>query len=245
MDKINEKYVKYYPYLEDIRIKAYRGVVLFTVVFFVGFFQTSNILKFMINHFHIRDVVIATTSPFQFTDLATNIGFFMAIIVCIPYTIYSMYSFVAPALTKRERRFLYMSVPLCLCLFLIGFSYGFFILFFTLQMLADINSAAGIKNIWNISDFMIQIFMTASLLGLFFEFPIIMTFLMKMKLLTVKFLKNKRRLAYVSIFCLTSLLPPTDGISLIVISLPLIMLYELTILFNNNKNNNKKYVRTW
>jgi sec-independent protein translocase protein TatC len=57
-------------------------------------------------------------------------------------------------------------------------------------------------------------------------------------MLKVKTLKNKRRIAYFLIFALTALLPPTDGISLIAIALPLIMLYEVTILFNNNNNKN-------
>jgi sec-independent protein translocase protein TatC len=84
-----------------------------------------------------------------------------------------------------------------------------------------------------------QIFITSSFLGLFFEFPIVVTFLIKINILKVKMLKDKRRIAYFSIFALTALLPPTDGISLIAIALPLILLYEVTILFNNN---NKKII---
>lgn len=238
MEKINGKYEKFYPYLEDLKQRLYKGVVLFAVIFFVGFFQTATILRYVILNFNIKDVVIATTSPFQFTSLATDVGFFLATMVCIPYTIYSMYAFMTPALTKKEKRFLYLSIPICIFLFLVGFAYGFFILYNTLQLLASINVGIGIQNIWNVSDFVMQIFMTASFLGLFFEFPIIMTLLIKGNVLKVKTLKNKRRIAYFLIFALTALLPPTDGISLIAIALPLILLYEVTILFNNNNNKN-------
>lgn len=234
MDNFNEKYEKYYPYLEDLRKRIYTGFILFAIFFVLGFFQTSNILKFIISNFDIKNVVIATTSPFQFTDLATNIGFFSAVIVTIPYFIYSLYAFIFPALKKKERKWFYSSIPFCLMLFVFGFVYALFILLYTLQILADINSNAGIQNIWNVSDFMIQVFMTASFLGLFFEFPIIITFMLKTKILTLKTVKDKRRLAYFLIFCIVALLPPTDGISLIVISLPLILLYEVTILVNNN-----------
>ena len=229
---MNEKYEKFYPYLEDLRKRLYRGVVLFAAMFFIGFFQTATLLRFIISNFNIKDVVIATTSPFQFTDLATDVGFFLAIVVCIPYFIYNTYAFITPALTKKEKKFLYMSVPACVLLFAVGFMYGFLILYNTLQLLANINVGIGIQNIWNVSDFMMQIFMTASFLGLFFEFPIVMTLLLKMRIIKVKMLKEKRRLAYFLIFALTALLPPTDGISLIAISLPLILLYEVTILFN-------------
>ncbi len=234
MDNFNDKYEKYYPYLEDLRKRIYTGFILFAIFFVLGFFQTSNILRFIISNFDIKNVVIATTSPFQFTDLATNIGFFSAVIVTIPYFIYSLYAFIFPALKKKERKWFYSSIPFCLMLFVFGFVYALFILLYTLQILADINSNAGIQNIWNVSDFMIQVFMTASFLGLFFEFPIIITFMLKTKILTLKTVKDKRRLAYFLIFCIVALLPPTDGISLIVISLPLILLYEVTILVNNN-----------
>jgi sec-independent protein translocase protein TatC len=238
MEKVNEKYVAYYPFLEDLRRRLYKGVVLFAVTFFIGFFQTAVILKYIISNFDIKDVIIAATSPFQFTSLATDVGFFLAIIVSIPYFMYNVYAFIAPAITKKERSFIYLSIPICLLLFIIGFSYGFFILYYTLQLLANINTGIGIQNIWNVSDFVMQIFMTASFLGLFFEFPIIITLLIKSNMLKVKTLKNKRRIAYFLIFALTALLPPTDGISLIAIALPLIMLYEVTILFNNNNNKN-------
>jgi sec-independent protein translocase protein TatC len=76
--------------------------------------------------------------------------------------------------------------------------------------------------------------MTASFLGLFFEFPIIITVLIKLDIITIQDLKDKRKLAYFFICALTALLPPTDGISLIAIALPLILLYEVTILFNKN-----------
>ena len=237
MEKVHGKYEKFYPYLEDLKQRLYRGVVLFAVMFFVGFFQTAGFLRFIISNFNIKDVVIATTSPFQFTSLATDVGFFLATVVCIPYTIYNMYAFMTPALTKKEKKFLYLSIPVCVFLFAVGFAYGFFILYNTLQLLANINVGIGIQNIWNVSDFVMQIFMTASFLGLFFEFPIAVTLLLKMKIIKVKMLKEKRRLAYFLIFALTALLPPTDGISLIAIALPLILLYEVTILFNKN---NKK-----
>ncbi len=239
MEKVHGKYEKFYPYLEDLKQRLYKGVVLFSIMFFVGFFQTSIILRYIISNLNIKDVVIAATSPFQFTSLATDVGFFLAIIVSIPYFMYNVYAFIAPAITKKERNFIYLSIPVCLLLFTFGFLYGFFILYYTLQLLANINTGIGIQNIWDVSNFIMQIFMTASFLGLFFEFPIIMTLMIKTNMLNVKTLKNKRRIAYFLIFALTALLPPTDGISLIAISLPLILLYEVTILFNNNNKNNK------
>lgn len=226
---------KYLPYLEDLRLRLYRGVILFLVFFVVGFFYTGTILKKILNLVQLDDVTIATSSPFQYVEIAMNFGFFTAIMFCVPYIIYSFYIFSVPALTKKERGKLLKSVPLSIGLFVIGFSYGFFVLYYSLGMLAAINTNLGIANFWNIAQFLSQIFITSALLGLIFEFPLFLTMLIKMGFFTNQILKDYRRVAYLLIFALAALLPPTDGLSLIALTLPLLLLYEATILLNNKK----------
>lgn len=75
--------------------------------------------------------------------------------------------------------------------------------------------------------------MTSALLGLIFEFPIVLTFFVKIGIITPNFLKSKRRHSYFIMFVVTSLLPPTDGLSLIVMVIPLIIIFEITIMINS------------
>lgn len=224
------------PFLEDLRRRLYIGVILFVVVFIGGFLSAGIILKKVLSLLHFDQVVIATTSPFQFIELAMDVGFFLAIMVSAPYIIYSFYAFIVPALTRSEKIKLLKSIPLSIILFIIGFSYGFFILYYSLGLLALINVGLGIANIWNISQFLSQVFTTAALLGVVFEFPLLLTLLIKLGIITPQALKSKRRIAYFAIFFLTALLPPTDAISLITMTLPLVLLYEMTILLNNKNN---------
>jgi sec-independent protein translocase protein TatC len=221
--------------LEDLRHRLYRGVILFAVVFVGGFLSAGIILKKVLSLIQIDRVTIATSSPFQFANLAMDIGFFLAIMVAAPYVIYSFYAFIVPALTRSEKIKLLKSVPISIGLFIVGFFYGFFILYHALGLLASINVNLGIANIWDVSQFLTQMFITAALLGFVFEFPLLLTLSVKMGILDPQSLKNKRRVAYFVIFCLTSLLPPTDGLSLIAMSLPLVLLYEVTILLNNKR----------
>ncbi len=219
--------------MEDLRNRLYYGVILFAVFFFGGFFFAGPILEKILGLLHLGQVTIIVSSPFQFIDLAMDVGFFLAIMVSIPYIIYSFYVFLVPALTKKERITLFKSVPVSIGLFVGGFFYGFFILSYALEALAAINISLGIANFWNISQFLSEIFITSALLGLVFEFPLLLDLLIKLGIITPQTLKNKRRIAYFLIICLVSLLPPTDGVSLIAMSLPLWLLYEGTILFNN------------
>lgn len=241
MEQFNKK-EKFLPFLEDLRQRLYRGVVLFVIFFVIGFFSTGVILKEVLGLVKIDQVIISTSSPFQFANIAMDVGFFLAIIISAPYIIYSFYAFIVPALTQKEKVKLLKSIPVSIGLFLIGFFYGFFILYYALDLLASINVSMGIANIWDISQFLSQMFITAALLGFVFEFPLLLTLFIKIGIIENQMLKNKRRVAYFVIICLTSLLPPTDGISLIAMSLPLVLLYEVTILLNNKKDH--AWIRT-
>jgi len=241
LEEFKKNIGKFLPFLEDLRRRLYRTAVLFVIFFLGGFFSARTILKKILSIVDLDQVTIATSSPFQFIDVAMDLGFFLAIMVCVPYIIYSFYTFFLPALTKNERANLLKSVPLSIGLFVIGFSYGFFILYYALGLLASINIGLGIANFWNISQFLSQMFITSALLGLVFEFPLLLTLLIKLGIITSETLKKYRRIAYFLMLSLTSLLPPTDGLSLIAMALPLVLLYEVTVLLNTNS---KKYVWT-
>lgn len=204
-------------------------------VFVGGFLGAGIILKTILGVFKLENVVIATTSPFQYVTVAMDVGFFLAIMASVPYIIYSFYVFTIPALTKSEKRGLLKSTPISFLLFIVGFTYGFFILYYSLGMLAAINVSLGIANIWNVSQFLSQIFITAALLGLVFEFPLLLTLLIKLGVMSPQTLRNKRRVAYFCIFCITAMLPPTDVLSLFAMVVPLVLLYEVTVLLNNRK----------
>ena len=227
--------------MEDLRRRLDRGAILFGIFFFVGFSFAGVILKKILEFVHLDQVTIAASSPFQFINVAMNFGFFVAIIVCIPYIIYSFYVFIIPALTKTEQINLLKSIPLSIGLFIFGFVYGFLILNYALELLASINTNLGVANFWNIGQFLSQIFITSALLGLVFELPLLLSLLIKLGIITPQTLKNNRRIAYFLTICLTALLPPTDVLSLVAMALPLVLLYEVTILLNKN---NKYYVWT-
>lgn len=233
MERIKSFIVKFTPYLEDIRERLYVISIVFASFFVIGFLSTSRILKYVLSFFDIENVIIATTSPFQFADLSIDIGLFLAFCVSSPVLVYNLFRFLRPALTRTERLTFILLIPLATFLFFCGFSYGFFIMYYALIVLAKINVVIGIQNIWDIGMFLSQIIFTSTLLGVLFQFPIVLTVIIRSRFLSVGFLKEKRRVAVVLAVMCTALLPPTDGLSLIAMALPLILLYEATILVNS------------
>ena len=222
-------------YAKDLYKRLYRCALMFTVCFILGFFLSGVFIRFFLKILDLQNVTVIVTAPFQIASLAVDFGMFLAIIITLPYLFYNLFAFIFPALTTREKRLLLLSIPGSVLLFCIGFIYGAGIFYFGMNAIADINIHLGIQNMWDISLFLSEIVMTSSLLGLLFEFPLFLIFLIQMGILNRQVLIEKRKLAIFTIFFLVSLLPPTDGLSLIVMSVPLVALYEITILFNNKK----------
>ena len=193
------------------------------------------ILKKITDLIDFNEVVLVVSSPFQFVQVSMDLGFFLAVLVTAPYVVYSLYSFILPALTKSEKKIFFKLAPVSLCLFICGFFYGFFVLYYALGMLASLNTSLGIANFWNISQFLAEMLVTSVLLGLFFEFPIVLTLLIKFGVITSTTLKENMRIAYGSLLVIAVVLPPTDPLSLLALVLPLWLLYEVTIVLNTKK----------
>lgn len=236
MDEFKRKLSDYGYYLADIQKRFYGLALVFIIFFVVGFFCSSRILKFIIGIFDLEQATIITTSPFQFLDLAMSIGLYTGLIICLPLFIYHLYAFLKDGLSPKERKIFLIILPISLILFLIGFAYSFFVLYSILDSIAAINATLGVQNLWDINKFLSQIIATSSLLGLVFQFPIVLSFLIKIGLIDLNFLKSKRRHAILVMFIGTSLLPPTDGVSLVVMVLPLILIYEINLLVNTILN---------
>lgn len=236
MEDFGNWVAKYSIYLEELRRKLIFLVKIFAISFGLGFFLTSPLVKLIIKYVDLENIKIITTSPFQFINLSMSVGFFFACTITLPILLFKIYSFFKNGLLKSERKYLLFSLPFGLFLFLIGFSYGIFMIYYGVNMIAKLNTDLGIANYWDISTFISQILITSSLLGVLFIFPIIIKFMIKSNFITVDFLKSKRKHAIVVIFIIVSLLPPTDGLSLVLMAVPLLLMFELTILFNRKNS---------
>ena len=230
--ELQQKFTEYSPYFVDIFGRLYKITIIFCIGFIVGFISAAPILTSVTHFFNFKDVVLVASSPFQIVNLAMDTGFFCAGLIAIPYGLYHFYSFIMGGLKNKEKKIAFTLLPLIVLLFCFGFAYSFSILYLAMQTLANLNVNLGITNMWNISIFLAQLISTSAWLGLIFEFPVVITFCVKLNMLNLTFLREKRRHAIFGMFVLTSLLPPTDGISLLLMVLPLIVMYEATIIYN-------------
>jgi sec-independent protein translocase protein TatC len=161
-----------------------------------------------------------------------KVAFFTGIALAMPILVYQLFRFLAPGLTRAERRWILISLPAVTGFFVAGLLFCYFIVLpSALDFLLNFGSDK-IKNTPTISEFLS--FVTTFLLavGLAFETPVIIFLLSKLGIATPKRLSKFRRWAIVLAFVIAAIITPTpDPVNQTIVAVPIIILYELGILF--------------
>jgi len=229
---IYSKEGKFYPYLLEIRKRLLFVGSIFVVATIVGFFLYQNLVTFFLGFFSLKGVNIVFTTPFQFVTLALNCGLIVGVVATVPVLIFQLLSFLKPALQKREYRIIVNILPLALVLVAAGFIYGVFIMKFMVQIFYQASVSLRIGNVLDIEKFLSNVLLTGLLMGVAFLFPIVMTILMLLKIIKHSFFDNNRLYAYLIFIVFVILLPPPDLLSDLVLFIPLVILFELTLVLN-------------
>src|SRR3989339_8038 len=223
---------KYTPYLQELQSKLFAVFCVFLGGGVIGFIYYQKILSFIMHLFRMENINLVLTSPYQFIDLAVNTGLLIGIILALPLLGFFLLTFVKPALAPREYRLILRLYPLAILLFVIGFFFGGWIIQLIINLYAQTTLEFSVNNLWDVSHFFSQILATGISLALIFELPIILTALLKLKLLKLQALKKSRKFIYAAILIFVAFLPPNDIISLALLSIPPLLLFEITLLLN-------------
>ncbi len=152
------------------------------------------------------------------------------IVLAMPYITYHAIMFVSPALTRQEKRYVYIILPWVALMFLGGIVFGYFILIppatkFLITFGSDI-ATPQIK----IGNYISIITRLLLAVGLVFEMPVVTTFMARIGILKPRWLSDKRRMAIIFAFILAAIITPTfDPINQTLVAAPLIVLYEMSI----------------
>jgi len=171
-----------------------------------------------------------------YIEMTEMIGTYMkvcligGIILAMPYIIYHFIMFVSPALTRRERRYVYLVLPWIALMFMGGVAFGYFVLLppatkFLITFGSDIASPE-IK----IGNYISLVSRLLLAIGLVFELPAVTTFLSKLGIISPQWLSSKRKTAIIFAFILAAIITPTfDPINQSLVAIPLVVLYEMSI----------------
>jgi len=165
----------------------------------------------------------------QFTT-HINISLVAGLILAFPYVFWEFWSFFRPALYEKERKYARGAVTMASLLFIAGVLFGYFIITpLSINFLGSYRVSDIVTNQINVSSYIGSVTSVALSAGVTFELPIVVFFLARIGVLTPDFMRKYRRHAIVIVLVVAAVITPPDIFSLVLVSIPLLLLYEASI----------------
>jgi sec-independent protein translocase protein TatC len=160
-----------------------------------------------------------------------NIILIGGFILAFPYVFWQFWKFIKPGLTDNEAKNTRGVIFWVSFLFFIGVLFGYFVLApYTVNFFANFSLDDNIENLWTINSYFNTIVPLILGAGLAFQLPLVMYFLAKADIVSSVYLKRVRKYAILIIFIVSAIITPPDMLSQIICAIPLVLLYEISIL---------------
>ena len=184
-------------------------------------------------HFEAYEVkLIAVELSSQFMTHIT-VSCYMALLLASPYILYELFRFVSPALYENERKYSVRVVVSVYLLFVIGVVVSYFLLFpIAFRFLGTYQVSEMVTSTITIDSYVGTMTTLTFLMGLVFQLPVISFFLAKMGIINSKMLGKYRRHALIAIMIVAAIITPPDILTLVLVSIPMYLLYELSIVIS-------------
>jgi sec-independent protein translocase protein TatC len=203
------------------------------------FLKAESILEYV-----TRGYTLIYTHPSEGMMAHFRIALTAGFIIASPVMLYQAVAFLAPALTRREKRVLLVAGLLMLLLLGGGLSFAWYVAFPVAMEFFDRFASGNLQPYINISEYLS--FLSGLLLGfgLTFQLPLVFWVLGAFRILTSRFLRANRKYAVLLIFIVAAIATPPDVISQILMALPLLFLYELGIILVASTEKRRKRKET-
>lgn len=169
------------------------------------------------------------------------------IIIAFPFIFWEFWKFIKPALTKKELNKTNGVIFWVSLLFFSGVLFGYFVISpYTVNFFSNFQLDENIENRWTITSYFDTLIPIILGTGLAFQLPLVMYFLSKVGIVTPEFLRSARKYAIVVIIIVAGVITPPDVISQVVVSMPLLLLYEISIWLSARvKKEETKEIEEW
>lgn len=171
------------------------------------------------------------------------VSLIIGLIAAFPILVWEMWRFISPALYEKERQHAHGSVFAISLLFLLGAAFGYYMIVpLSVHFLGTYNVSVEIHNQIDLNSYFSTVAHIPLATGVIFELPILMIFLTKVGIVTPGFMKKYRKHAYIILMIVSAVITPPDIVSMILVVLPLVLLYEASIALTERTS--RKYQQT-
>lgn len=160
-------------------------------------------------------------------------SFIIGLVIAFPYVCWEVWRFVKPGLQRHERRYSRGAVAAVSLLFFMGISFGFYVIApWMVYFLANYSISDMVVNEFDITSYVSTVVLLVFGSGLLFQLPVVIYFLTKMGIVTPEFLRKYRKHSIVIILIVAAIVTPPDPLSQMLITIPLYLLFEISILIS-------------
>jgi len=223
---MEDKELQLVDHLEELRKRIIISALAFIVFFIVGFIYCGDIYKWFVRDLNVKLMVLGPSDIMWIYFMLATV---VAITATIPVLALQIWLFVRPALRPVERRITLTYVPALFFLFMIGLAFGYFIIFpMVFKFLVNLGADMFVTNFTADRYFSFIMNMTIPF-GVLFELPVVVMFLTSLGIINPFVLSKIRKYAYFVLIIIAVVITPPDFMSDFVVTLPLLLLYEISI----------------
>jgi sec-independent protein translocase protein TatC len=223
MDNLELHFV---DHLDEWRPRIIKTVVCFLAALLLALIFVKDIYDWLVKDLNQK---LAILGPSDILWVYMMIAGVFAVTITIPVAAFQTWRFVCPALSKEEQRVTLSFIPGLFILFLIGISFGYFILFPSVLSFLISLSATQFETMFTADKYFRFMLNLTLPFGFLFEMPLVITFLTRLGILNPFQLIKARKLSYFILIVISILITPPDFISDILVIIPLVLLYEISI----------------
>lgn len=217
-------------HITELRKRLVIVVVFFFVAVIAGFLLSRPIIIYLQQTDEAKSL---TLNAFNLTDplmVYMKFAFIIAFVITSPIILYQLWSFVSPGLYEKERKVTLSYIPISLLLFFLGISFSYFILFpFVIDFMERISTDLDINQVIGVNEYFSFLLQLTVPFGILFQLPVVIMFLTRLGIVTPMFLSKVRKYAYFVLLVIAALITPPELASHLMVSIPLFILYEISI----------------
>lgn len=160
-------------------------------------------------------------------------SFIIGLVIAFPYVVWEIWRFIKPGLQKNERKYSRGAVGAVSVLFFLGVTFGYYVIApWMVYFLANYSISDMIVNEFDITSYVSTVVLLVLGSGLLFQLPVVIYFLTKIGIVTPEFLRKYRKHSIIIILIVAAIVTPPDPLSQMLITIPLYMLFEISILIS-------------